>query len=195
MGQEVGRILQSSTTQFTAGCRILLRDIPSFGSFVKVNAQDGSRIYGLIYNVAIQDDPMVRQLIVSPELADEYMKDQRENRQVPVELSVLVVGYERDGVIRQELPPQPPVTLSPVETCDDEEIREFARTGFDFIRTILNAPNIPAEEVLVVALRRAAQTQGSAGRQFLLEAGRELAKLLSQDMVRLEAILRKLRVL
>ena len=193
MGQEVGRILQSSTTQLTAGCRVLLEDIPSFGDFVKVTSQDGSCIYGLIYNVAIQDDPMVRQLIVSPELADEYMKDQRENRQIPVELSILVIGYERGGIIRQELPPQPPVTLSPVETCEDEEIRRFASTGLDFIRTILNAPDIPTDETLVAALRRAASTFGPAREQFLLAAGRELTKILFQDMVRLEALLRRIK--
>lgn len=193
MGREVGRILQSSTTQFTIGCRILLRDIPSFGDFVKVRAQDGSIIYGLIYNVAIQDDPMVRQLIVSPELAEEYLRDQRENRQVPVELNVLVVGYERDGLLRQELPPQPPVTLSVAETCTDEEVRKFASAGLFFIRTVLNAPNIPADDTLVAALRRIAESLGSGGESFLLEAGRELTKLLAQDMVRLEAILRRLK--
>lgn len=193
MSQEVGRILQSSTTQFTVGCRVLLEDIPSFGDFVKVTAQDGCCIYGLIYDVSIQDDPMVRQLIISPELADEYMKDQRENRQVPVELSVLVIGYQREGIIRQELPPQPPVTLSTVETCDDEEVKAFASEGFDFIRTILNTPNIPADETLVAALRRAARTFGSARDQFLLAAGRELARLLDQDIVRLEALLRRIR--
>jgi len=193
MGREVGRVLRSSTTEFTAGCRALLRDIPAFGSFVKVPAEDGSEIYGLIYDVRIQDDPVVRQLIISPELAEEYIRDQRENRQVPVELGVLVVGYRREGRIHQGLPPQPPVTLSQVETCDEDEVVSFTSAGFEFMRTILNANHIPADEVLIAALLRAAQSRGPGGGDFLVEAGRELAKLLAQDIVRLEAILRRIK--
>jgi len=193
MGQEIGRVLQANTTNFTAGCRMMLQDIPSFGDFVRVIAQDGSIIYGFIYNVAIQSDPTVRQLITAPDLPEEYIKDQIENRLLPVEFSVAVVGYKRRGLIRQEPPPQPPLPFSIVETSSPEEIKEFALSGFNFLRTLLNIPGIPSDDVIAVALRRIASSLGKEGHYFLVDAGRELTKLLYQDTARLESILRRIK--
>ncbi len=193
MGQEIGRVIQANTTQFTAGCRTLLHDIPSFGDFVRVLTQDGSIVYGFIYNVSIQSDSPVRQLIAAQELPEEYIKDQIENRLLPVEFSVVVVGYKRQDRIRQELPPQPPMPFSLVERCSDEEVREFAQSGFDFLRTILNIPGIPSDDLITVALRRMASCLGRESHYFLLDAGRELTKLLYKDTTRLESLLRRMR--
>ncbi len=75
-------------------------DVPRFGDFVKAPAQRGRiDVIGLIYDIVIQDDAFVRQLVATPDLAEDYILDQRENRQVPIEVSVLAVGYvnEPDG--------------------------------------------------------------------------------------------------
>ncbi len=193
MGQEIGRVIQANTTQFTAGCRTLLHDIPSFGDFVRVLAQDGSIIYGFIYDVSIQGDQAARQLITAQELPEEYIRDQLENRLLPVEFSVVVVGYKRQDRIRQELPPQPPMPFSVVERCSDGEVMEFARSGLDFLRTLLNIPGIPSDDVIAVALRRMASCLGGEGRYFLLDAGRELTRLLYKDTTRLEGLLRRIK--
>ncbi|MCS7285850.1 MAG: hypothetical protein RMK30_04345 [Anaerolineae bacterium] len=193
MGQEIGRVIHANTTQFTAGCRTLLHDIPSFGDFVKVLTQDGSIVYGFIYNVSIQSDSSVRQLITAQNLPEEYIRDHIENRLLPVEISVVVVGYKRYGFIRQEMPPQPPMPFSVVESCSDEEVREFALSGLDFLRTILSNPGIPADDLIAVGIRRMAGSLGKEGRYFLVDVGRELTRLLYKDTTRLESLLRRIR--
>jgi len=57
----------------------------------------GYQVYGLIHDIHIDDDGLVRQLVTAENVSEEVMRDNRERRIVPVELSVLTVGYEQDG--------------------------------------------------------------------------------------------------
>lgn len=190
----VGWVLRASTVGFAVGCRVLQPSTSHFGDLVKVSLPDGMNIFGLIYDVQVRDDPAVRQLILAGELEPEAILDQRENRLVPIELSVLIVGYQREGQsLEQGLPPQPPISLDSLALCDDAEIRTFTEQ-LDYLRLVLNALQIPSDELLIANLRRAAAIRSpETRRQFLLEAGRELARLLSFDLVRLEGILRRIK--
>ena len=49
-------------------------------------------IYGLIFNVTIEDDAFVRQLVAAGVESAEIIEDQRQKRQVPIVVDVLVVG-------------------------------------------------------------------------------------------------------
>ena len=191
----IGWVLRASTVGFTVGCRVLQPNTPQFGDLVKVPLPDDStNIFGLIYNVQVQDDPVVRQLILSGEMETEAVLDQRDNRLVPIEISVLVVGYQfgKDDII-QGLPPQPPLSLDMLIMCDDAELRAFTK-NLDYVRLVLNAAQIPADETLIANLRRTATAYPpEARRQFLVKAGRELARLLNSDLVRLDSILRRIR--
>ena len=188
----VGRIIRSSTTRFAVGCQVLRPQVPAFGSLVKVPAMDGDRIYGLIHDVRMEDDPFVRQMAVTEDLPAEYIEDQRHNRQVPIEVGVLVVGYWHADEITQHLPPQPPLSLDVIYTCTSDELAAF--TGkFDYFRLVLDNRDLPADELLAANLRSAAQARGGAGEDFLVSAGRELARLLAMDLYRLDAILRRIR--
>ena len=187
----VGRVLRSSTAGFAIGCRVLREDVPEFGAFVKV-AQGNTEITGLIYDVQFVDDPLVRQIITADSMPEELRKDQSQ-RLAPIEISVLVVGFARDGQVYQHLPPQPPATLHQIVTCTPDEVIAFTR-GFAFLRTILNAKDAPADELIAASLRTAAVARPEGEqRAFLLDAGRELARLLSVDPVRLEGILRRIK--
>jgi hypothetical protein len=190
---EVGRIIRSSTTRFAVGCQVLRPQVPAFGSLVKVLAVGGEQIYGLIHEVCMEDDPFVRQLSVAGgELGAEYVEDQRRNRQVPIEVGVLVVGYRTQGLVRRYLPPQPPLSLDLIYTCGPEELVQFTKS-FDHFRLVLDSRDLPADELLAAHLRYSAEARGDAGRDFLLEAGRELARLLALDLTRLEGLLRRIR--
>ncbi len=73
-------VLRASLVGFTAGCKLLLQDVPHFGDLVKVRANGTFNLFGLIYDVTVQDDPLVRQLILADVLEPELVLDQRENR-------------------------------------------------------------------------------------------------------------------
>ena len=187
----VGRVLRSSTASFTLGTKTLAAEVPRFGGLVKVAAPDGGDIIGLIYDVVIEDDLFARQLI-GAEVNAEYIADQRQNRQVPIEISVLVVGHARERKMYQYLPAQPPIALDEIVTCSRDEIVQFTN-DFTYFRTVLNAKDAPADELLAASLRLAAEVRGSQGREFLVRAGRELSRLLAFDAVRLEGLLRRIK--
>ncbi len=189
----VGRVLRASTRGFAIGCAVMQPDIPAFGSFVRAEGlAPGSAIYGLIYDVSVEDDPFVRQFI-SANPPEEVVRDQRENRQVPIEVSVLAVGCNDTTNVRHCLPPQPPVTLDWLYQCSAEEVRAFT-ARFDYFRLVLEAPDVPADELLAASLRSAAAARPEHARDtFLISAGRELARLLANDPVRLEGLLRRLQ--
>ena len=71
------------------------------------------------------------------------------NRIVPVEMSVLAVGYEQDGKISHLLPPRPPLSLDVIYLCSDAELAKFTSAGhFGYFRHILQAKDIPIGELL-----------------------------------------------
>jgi len=189
----VGRVLRASNQGFTVGCRVMQPDIPAFGSFVRADAHpSGTSIYGLIYDVTLQDDLFVRRFIIA-DPPEEVVQDQRTNRQVPIEVSVLAVGYRQGDRIFHNIPPQPPVTMDHLFPCTPDEVAAFTRR-FDYFRLVLNAPNVPADELLAASLRLAAAARSEPEREgFLVEAGRELARLLAGDLIRLDRLLRQIR--
>jgi hypothetical protein len=187
----VGRVLRSSTAGFSIGCRVLKENVPEFGAFVQV-AQGNAQITGLIYDVQFVDDPLVRQIITADSMPPELRLDQSQ-RLAPIEISVLVVGFTRDGQVYQHLPPQPPATLDEINTCAPDQVIAFTRQ-FAFLRTILDARDAPADELVAACLRLAAAARPESERRaFLLNAGRELARLLASDPVRLEGILWRIK--
>jgi len=191
----IGRLLRSATVGFTFGCSVPEPEVPLFGDFVKAPAQGGqSEVIGLIDNILIEDDPFVRQLIAAPDLPEAYIQDQRQNRQVPIEVGVLTIGYYRDSTVFHGLPPQPPVTLDYIHRCTPAEIITFTGSH-DYFNLIMNAPDTPVDELLIAALRRATRARPLEERGFfLLQAGKEIARILANDLSRLDALLRRIQV-
>ncbi len=187
----VGRVLRSTTSMFTIGTRVLPAEVPLFGALVKARINPNCDAFGLVYEVAIEDDQLSRQLVAADK--PEYVADHRFNRQVPIDISVLIVGHRLGERVYQYLPPQPPIALAKIGTCTREEIVQFTEE-FTFFRTVLYAKDGPADELLAAALRTAADARGDAGkRPYLVKAGRELSRLLAFDAVRLEGLLRRIR--
>jgi hypothetical protein len=168
--------------------------VPQFGDLVKVPLpHDNIDIFGLVYDLQVRDDPAVRQLILAEDIAPEVMLDQRENRLVPIEISVLVVGYQQDNRMIQGLPPRPPLSLDTLIKCDEADLRAFTGS-LDYLRLALDAAQLPADELVITNLQRAAQAYPpEMRRDFLVKAGRELVRLLDSDLVRLDFILRRIK--
>lgn len=185
-GYEIGRLLRAGTSGFVAGCAVSQFDAPRFGALVRAPLGDGSQVYGLIYDIHIEDDGLVRQLVTAGNISAEVMRDNRERRIVPVEMSVLSVGYEQDGQIFHLLPPRPPLSLDVVYDCEPLEVARFTSAGrFGYFRHILRAQEAPVGELLAAHLRQA----GQANPAWREAATREIITLLRDDYPSLMSVL------
>jgi hypothetical protein len=187
---EIGRLLRAGTTGFTAGCRVSQFTVPAFGELVRAPLGDSYQVYGLIYDIHIDDDGLVRQLVTSENISDEVLKDNRERRIVPVEMSVLAIGYEQDGKIYHLLPPRPPLSLDVIYLCDDADVCRFTSVGrFGYFRHLLGAKDSPIGEVMAAHLGQAARCHGQNGDTWKESATHELITLLRDDYSTLMAVL------
>jgi len=188
---EIGRLLRAGTTGFIAGCRVSQLTVPAFGALVRAPLGDGYQVYGLIHDIHIDDDGLVRQLVTADNVSDEVMRDNRERRIVPVEMSVLAVGYEQDGKVFHLLPPRPPLSLDVIYLCDDNDLARFTSAGrFGYFRHILRATDIPIGEVLAAHLQQAsAANQKAKNANWQSGAVTELITLLRDDYPTLMSVL------
>jgi len=185
---QIGHLLHSSTSQFVAGCSVSQLEAPAFGALVRAPLDQDYCVYGLIYDIHIDDDGLVRQLVTAGNISPEVMHDNRERRIVPVEMSVLTVGYEQGGRIFHLLPPRPPLSLDVIYLCSTNELARFTGTGrFGYFRHILQAKDIPVGEVLaahILDVKR--KTQNGA---WVEAASQELITLLRDDYPTLMSVL------
>ncbi|MEA3325908.1 MAG: hypothetical protein U9R53_01135 [Chloroflexota bacterium] len=182
-GIAIGRLLRSGTTGFVIGCRVNQLDAPSFGALVRVPLALDYQVYGLIYDIHIEDDGLVRQLITAQDVPEEVLRDNRENRNVPVEIAVLTLGYQQGSQIFHLLPPRPPLSLDAIYLCNTEEIVNFTGTGrFGYFRHMLRDRNKPIEELLAAHLMAARAAHESAGNDdWFVDALQELITLMRDD--------------
>jgi hypothetical protein len=187
---EIGRLLRAGTTGFIVGCRVsqLDKDAPAFGTLVRAPLGNGYQIYGLIHDIHIDDDGLVRQLVTAEGIDDTVMHDNRVNRIVPVEMSVLAVGFEQDGAISHLLPPRPPLSLDAIYLCDEKDLVRFVKAGrFGYFRHILRAQDIPVGEVLAAHLLEVKQK--TKDEKWVENATKELITLLRDDYPTLMSVL------
>ncbi|MCB2214339.1 hypothetical protein KQH50_02970 [bacterium] len=188
---EIGRLLRSGTTGFVVGCRVSQLEAPSLGALVRVPLNEGYQVYGLIYDIHIDDDGLVRQLVMTENVAEDFLRDNRENRTVPVEIGVLALGYEQDGQVWHLLPPRPPLSLDTIYLCTDEEVVRFTgKNRFGYLRQIVRDRDKPVDELLAAHLRQARAAQEAAGNADWFDAAvRELIALQRDDYQTLMTVL------
>lgn len=192
---EIGRLLRAGISGFVAGIKVaeFERHAPSFGALLRAPLGEDQAIYGLIYDIHIDDDQLIRQLVTADEVADATIADNRLNRTVPVELSVLAVGYRQKDVIHHLLPPRPALSLDAVTLCAPEEIVEFTSVGFGYLRHLLRDPDLPIAELLAAHVGQAAEANRAAGNtEWGSEAAKELITLLRDDYQTLMDVLSSL---
>ena len=193
---QIGRLLRASTTSCVVGCKVTQREAPALGSLVRIpiDSQTGISIYGLISDIHVDDDGLVRKLVTAEGVSDEVILDNRNNRNVPLEISVIFCGHETSGKISHLLPPRPPLTLDQIFLCTEEEVFAFTLPPrFAYCRHLLRAKDIPVGEILASHLQQTApihQQKGNPG--WEREAGRELITALRDDYPVLIDVLRAL---
>jgi hypothetical protein len=153
---EIGRVLRASTAGFAIGSRVSQLSEPGFGCLVKAQPVDqGEAVYAIVYDMHIDDDQLIRRLVMAEQPRSEVIEDQRRNRMLPIEMDTLTLGYQLNGVLMHGLPPRPPLNLDPVYMCSAAEIAQFtSRLGY--LRLILRAAasNVPVDQLLVAHIRR-----------------------------------------
>jgi len=188
---EIGRLLRAGTTGFVVGCRIDQFSLPSFGDLVRVPLDRDYQIYGLIYDMHVDDDGLVRQLVTSEVIEETIIQDNRVNRNVPIEISVLSVGYEQDKRTYHLLPPRPPLSLDVIFSCNPDELCAFSKAGrFGYFRHILRARDLPVGELLAAHLQKAQRAHVQIGNpMWVNDAIQELITLLRDDYAVLMSLL------
>ena len=197
----VGRVLRANVSEFTLGCRAQAGTLPAFGSLVRVAADrvadpQAVEIVGVVADLRLEDDPFVRQL-VGAEVSDEYINDQRDRRQVPIEVRVMHVGFfDAQAAAWHALPPRPPMALEQIFACTADEVRRFCGPGgpgepswkLGFLALLIEAQ--AGDALLGAVLAHIAPVfDGEARVEFAREAGRELSRLFSADVLRLGRLL------
>jgi hypothetical protein len=184
----IGYLLHASTTQFVLGCSVSQLQVPAFGALVRAPLDQGYGVYGLIYDIHIDDDGLVRQLVTAGNVSPEVMHDNRERRIVPVEMSVLAVGYDIGGVVSHLLPPRPPLSLDTIYLCSDAELARFTSAGrFGYFRHILQAKDIPTGELLAAHILDVKERTHAS--RWVEQATQELITLLRDDYPTLMSVL------
>ena len=188
---EIGRLLRAGTTGFVVGCRVSQIDSPLFGGLVRAPLGDDYQVYGIIHDIHIDDDGIVRQLVTADNVDDAVIADNRVNRNVPVEISVLTVGYQENGIIKHLLAPRPPLSLDGSYQCGGEELRSFTSAGrFGYFRHILRSKEAPIGELLAAHLEQAnAAHLENKNPEWNQTATQELITLLRDDYHTLMAVL------
>lgn len=188
---QIGRLLRSTTSEFVVGCRVSEMEAPEFGALVRVPLGTDEQIYGLIYDMQVADDGLVRQLVTTENVDEAVIQDNRVNRNVPVEMSVLAVGYRSGDAIRHLLPPRPPLSLDVITRVGPVELAEFTAAGrFGYFRHVLRAENVAVGELLAAHLRMVHEAQAANGdANWINDAAKELITLLRDDYPRLMAVL------
>jgi len=192
--QPIGEVIESSTRQFVAEV-YEDADAPAFGHWVRVESGP-TTLFGLVSHVESGSYDTNREAValgLSPEERAEEMPMVQELLRTTVRAQVLA-HRNREGGVRQTLPPHPPDIHDFVEPCADDALQALG-APFDFLRTLVEHPDpaVPVDDLLVAVLRRIYVAHGGehGGREVLVAAGRALSRLLDDDHERLQSILRR----
>lgn len=184
----LAEVVESSTSEFLAQCREL-HIVPPFGSLVKV---PGPVIaYALVYDVATRSIEPNRRATAFGLTPEQLAEEQPQIFELlRTEIRAFLIGYEVSGRMLQILPPEPPRIHSFVYACSKAEIKAFS-SRTDFLRSLFNNSRAPVDELLIAAIRLIAGAHDQPG-LYLVQAGKELAKLLSDDYDRLHSLMRRI---
>jgi len=193
-GNKIAEVIEASSAEFIAQC-YRLDQAPPLGSLVKTKDKLGE-IYGVVYNVETHSLEPGRRVVARGENMKAEEDIFRANPQLVKLLStdfkVMVVGHSQGDGLYHYLPPKPAPIHSFVYICQLEEVRAFTQS-LDFLSLLAGARlPIPVDEVIAACLRHSSQAHTDP-QAFLIKAGKEVACLLSGDVIRLNSLLKRLR--
>jgi hypothetical protein len=193
--EKVGEVVETSNAEFLVQC-YHLDGAPPLGSMVKVRGKGGD-IYGIVYLSATHSMEPGRRITARGKTASSEADVFKSNPQLAKllcsDFKALVVGHNRSESVYQYLPPSPAPVYAFVYACKPEEVNAFTQS-LDFLNLMIDSRlTVSPDEVIAAFLRYASLTHPSP-EDFLVKAGKELAWTLSNDIRRLDSILKRLRL-
>ena len=194
LGHKLGEVIESSNSEFLVQC-YELDAAPALGSLVKT-ASKGLDILGIVYLSGTHPIEPTRRVVIrgqnTSSEADIFKTNPQLVKLLCTDFRVLITGYIIGDRIYQYLPPSPASIYSFVYPCSHDDVRKFT-TSMNFLNLLIDSRlQVNTDEIIAAFLRYASQVQASP-QDFLVGAGKELAWLLSDDIRRLDSILKRLR--
>ncbi len=192
--QRVAEVVEASSAEFVPQC-YQREQAPPLGSLVKTK-DILCEIYAIVYNVETHSLDPGRRVVARGEGMETEEEIFRANPQLAkllaTDFKALVVGHRQGDGLHYYLPPKPAPIHGFVYVCQLEEVELFAQS-LDFLSLLVDARlSISVDEVIAACLRYASRAYPDS-EAFLIEAGREMARLLSGDTQRLNSVLKRLR--
>jgi hypothetical protein len=192
--QKIGEVVETSNSEFLVQC-YELDGAPPLGSMVKARGK-GGEIYGIVYVSATHSVEPGRRITVRGKShsteSDVFKANPQLAKLLCSDFKVLVVGHSGDKKVYQYLPPSPASIYAFVHSCTSEEVKVFTQS-LDFLNLMIESRlTVSPDEVIAAFLRYASRTHPEP-EEFLVKAGKELAWTLSNDIRRLDSILKRLR--
>lgn len=193
--EKIGEVVETSNTEFLVQCYDL-DGAPPLGSMVKTSGR-GCDIYGIVYVSATHSIEPGRRITARGKSAASPADVFKDNPQLAKLLSsdfkTLVVGHKKENTVYQYLPPSPVPVYAFVHACKPDEVKQFTQS-LDFLNLMIESRlTLSPDEVIAAFLRYASVTHPDP-EGFLIKAGKELAWTLSNDIRRLDSILKRLRL-
>ena len=194
LSQKIGEVIETSNSDFLAQC-YELDGVPPLGSMVKTGGK-GCQIYGIVCLSATHSIEQGRRITVRGKSAASQAEVLSANPQLAKllcsDFKALVVGHSGDEkLIRQYLPPSPVPIYAFVYGCTADEVKKFTQS-LNFLSLMIESRLTPfPDEVIAAFLRHSSRTHDDP-EEFLIRAGKELAWALSNDIRRLDSILKRL---
>jgi hypothetical protein len=188
----VGEVIESSTAQWVAES-VRLNGAPAFGQFVRVETEP-LPILGVVHNTRTQSLEANRRPSAYGKSEEELRLEQPQIFELlRTHFDVFVLGYLDGTHPVLAYPPQPARIHSFVHVCSSEQTRAVTASE-QLLRSLLEAPGLPTDELLLATLSHALDAREPALRQaYVLRTGKELSRLLRDDYDRLSALVGRLK--
>ena len=192
--QKIAEVIETSNSEFLAECYDL-DNVPALGSMVKTKGKD-CQIYGIVYVSATHSIEPGRRIAARGKAATSEADVFKANPQLAKllcsDFKALVVGHIQSKAIYQYLPPSPASIYSFVYACSPAEVKQFTQS-LNFLNLIIESRSTVAPDEVIAAFLRYASLTQTEPQEFLIKAGKELAWTLSNDIRRLDSILKRLQ--
>lgn len=191
----VGEVVESSTMTLVAEARNL-HAAPDFGAFVRIES-DNRNLVGVVHNAITQSSEPNRRPMAYGKTEAELRREQPQIFELlRTQFEVFVLGYLQGTKMVHLFPPQPARIHSFVFLSRSQEVLAVTEDS-QFLRSLLEGPGLPTDELLLATLRgaidaREAGTRGAGNRQYLPKMACELSRLLRDDYDRLSSLVRRM---